>query len=256
MSCGDAVGWEMPSGQVGIPTTPERAPRYFLSLNGKETLSKPLVGDLHPHPGSVPTGMAMESSELPGILVEWHTGNGEPFLGLKQCGSTHGPSALPASTGLRDASFPGPVFAPSSMGSVCQPPKDCCFLLCRQHPSLEKPLQQDPWDRNSSQKWFSGKSCFSKPKYSLESEAGCSAFAPDCFSLCRAPVKPRWCLCSLVELVLEAADLQWEHPMLGRGLERWAGELGQIGTPGTVRNGCSAMQQWPEGPERGLCLSG
>lgn len=118
MSFGDTVGWEKPSGQVGIPTTPGRAPRYFLSSNSKETWSKPLAGDLHSHPGSVPTGMAMESSELPGILVEWHTGNGKPSLGLKQCRSVCGPSALHASTGLRDPSSPGPVFAPSSMGSV------------------------------------------------------------------------------------------------------------------------------------------
>lgn len=123
-SCEDAVGWEMPSGQVGIPATPGRALRCFLSSNSTETSSKPLVGDLHSHPGSVPTGMTMESSELPGILLEWHTGNGKTFLGLKQCGSAHGPSALSPYTGLRDASFPGPVFAPSSMDSVCQPPKD------------------------------------------------------------------------------------------------------------------------------------
>lgn len=37
MSCGDAVGWETPSGQVGIPTTPGWALRYFLSSNSKET---------------------------------------------------------------------------------------------------------------------------------------------------------------------------------------------------------------------------
>lgn len=88
---------------------------------------------------------------------------------------------------------------------------------------MEKPLQQDPWDRNTSEKWLSGKSRFSKPKSSSESEAGGSAFGPDNFSLCRAPVKPRWCLCSLAELLVKAADLQWEHPMLQRGLGRGAG---------------------------------
>lgn len=79
MPCGDAVGCETPSG----PTTPGRALRYFLFSNSKETSSKPLVGDLHSHPGSVTPGLAMESSELRGILVEWHTGNGKPFVGLK-----------------------------------------------------------------------------------------------------------------------------------------------------------------------------
>ena len=96
MSLGDAAGWGMPSCQAGTPATPGRALRLFLSSNSRETSSKPLAGHLHSHPGSVPPGTAMESPELPGILLERHSGSGEPSLGSKRCGSVRGPSVLPS----------------------------------------------------------------------------------------------------------------------------------------------------------------
>lgn len=78
MSCGDAVGWETPSGQVGIPTTPGRALRYFLSSNSRETSRKPLVSDLHSHPGSVP--MAWPWKALNCLVFSWNNTLGKANL--------------------------------------------------------------------------------------------------------------------------------------------------------------------------------
>lgn len=87
--------------------------RLFLSSNSRETFSKPLTGDLHSYPGSVPPGTAMRSSKPPGIPLEQHRGSGEPSLGSKRRRSVCGPSVLPSCPW---SAFPGPAFSPVLLG--------------------------------------------------------------------------------------------------------------------------------------------
>lgn len=136
MSCGDAVGWETSPGQVGIPTTPGRAPRYFFSSNSKETSSKPLVGDLHSQPGSVPAGMAVGSSGGTAHW-EWQTFPGLQPAWISLCSSC--PSCPYRALG---SSFPGPEFVPASMGTLGRAP---------------------PWARNTSEKWLLAKAASPSP---------------------------------------------------------------------------------------------
>lgn len=175
--------------------------------------SKPLPGDLRSHPGSVPPGTAMESSEQPGIPLERRSGSGEPSLGSKRCGSVRGPSVLPSRPRSAEGSLlPRASVQPSPSWSAC--------VGHPEHRSLAdshvgNDVQATPflgWNfLAGSLGWkhpgevAADKSCVSEPK-DWRVEGGCSAFAAGCFSLCgtlqekrlwEPPVKPRQCPCSL-----------------------------------------------------------
>lgn len=179
MSPGDAAGREVPSRGAGTPAAPGRA-----QTAEKRPRSPSWVICL-PTLGSVPTRTAVESSELPGVPLEWHNGSREPSLGSKRCGSVRGPSVLPALPRWAEGSLLPRVSIPCP----CQPLSATPGILGKgwrlptwatmrgQHPSLEKPLRQGPWDGNTS-----GKRLLIK-KMSLSPKAAWRAFAP-IVSLC------------------------------------------------------------------------